>query len=328
MALVVCPECGRKNVSDSAETCPECGFPVKSYYDNLKLEKEKQEILEKQMQQKEQESERQNKMIEEMKAKKQARRNKLFGSPLKKVLWFFSGCLLLFLIIILCVFLSNEIAFSKLQNHTKMYCNRAIYEVEQIQDKIEKIDVVYGTTESDDEVENIRIQLNVLTNYCNWVDGDIKTNDKMSEIADLTIKQNTTYQSWDDYKKFIQETYLICDTNEESAETLVKDNAYKSAEERQQDVRSHSLIVSSISHSSSTNYYNVYGTVTNNTESTVRFVKVKICLLDAGDNVIDTDTTYACGSEGLKPGESSKFECYIKKDSRTDSFQASIYDYD
>lgn len=328
MALVVCPECGRKNVSDSAETCPECGFPVKSYYDNLKLEKEKQEILEKQMQQKEQELECHNKMIEEIKAKKQARRNKLFGSPLKKALWAFSGCLLLILIIILCVFLSNEIAFTNLQNHTKTYCNRVIYEVEKLQDEIENMDVVYGTLFYDDEVNKIELQLNSITLDCSMVDIDIKTNNKVSEIADLTIEQNTSYQSWDDYKKFIKESYLICDTEEESAEKLVKDNAYKSAEERQQDIRSHSLIVSSISHSSSTNYYNVYGTVTNNTENTVRFVKVKICLLDAGGNVIDTDTTYACGSEGLKPGESSKFECYIKKDSRTDSFQASIYDYD
>jgi ubiquinone/menaquinone biosynthesis C-methylase UbiE len=32
MALVNCPECGRENVSDSARSCPGCGFDVKAYY--------------------------------------------------------------------------------------------------------------------------------------------------------------------------------------------------------------------------------------------------------------------------------------------------------
>ena len=32
MALVKCPECGRENVSDSAKSCPGCGFNLKTYY--------------------------------------------------------------------------------------------------------------------------------------------------------------------------------------------------------------------------------------------------------------------------------------------------------
>lgn len=36
MALVHCPECGKEKVSDLAEACPECGFPIKSYYENKK----------------------------------------------------------------------------------------------------------------------------------------------------------------------------------------------------------------------------------------------------------------------------------------------------
>lgn len=33
MALIKCPECGRERVSDSAESCPECGFGIKNYVD-------------------------------------------------------------------------------------------------------------------------------------------------------------------------------------------------------------------------------------------------------------------------------------------------------
>ena len=35
MALVKCPECGKENVSASAEVCPECGFGVREYYENI-----------------------------------------------------------------------------------------------------------------------------------------------------------------------------------------------------------------------------------------------------------------------------------------------------
>lgn len=28
MALIKCPECGRENVSDSAEACPDCGYGI------------------------------------------------------------------------------------------------------------------------------------------------------------------------------------------------------------------------------------------------------------------------------------------------------------
>ena len=32
MALVNCPECRRENVSDTAESCPDCGFNIKEYF--------------------------------------------------------------------------------------------------------------------------------------------------------------------------------------------------------------------------------------------------------------------------------------------------------
>lgn len=46
MALIKCPECGRENVSDSAATCPTCGFGIKAYYDSLKEEELKRKQYE------------------------------------------------------------------------------------------------------------------------------------------------------------------------------------------------------------------------------------------------------------------------------------------
>lgn len=36
MALIKCPECGREGVSDSAESCPSCGYNVKAHYAKLR----------------------------------------------------------------------------------------------------------------------------------------------------------------------------------------------------------------------------------------------------------------------------------------------------
>ena len=38
MALVKCPECGKENVSDAAESCPNCGYGVKEHYTKIRLE--------------------------------------------------------------------------------------------------------------------------------------------------------------------------------------------------------------------------------------------------------------------------------------------------
>lgn len=38
MALIKCPECGKENVSDSAESCPECGYNIKKHFDNFERE--------------------------------------------------------------------------------------------------------------------------------------------------------------------------------------------------------------------------------------------------------------------------------------------------
>lgn len=32
MALIQCPECGKENVSDTAVSCPNCGFNISKYY--------------------------------------------------------------------------------------------------------------------------------------------------------------------------------------------------------------------------------------------------------------------------------------------------------
>lgn len=33
MALIKCPECGKDNISDVAESCPNCGYRVKEHFE-------------------------------------------------------------------------------------------------------------------------------------------------------------------------------------------------------------------------------------------------------------------------------------------------------
>lgn len=46
MALIECPECGRENVSDSAEVCPNCGYAIKAHFDRIAEEEVKKKIHE------------------------------------------------------------------------------------------------------------------------------------------------------------------------------------------------------------------------------------------------------------------------------------------
>jgi len=41
MSLITCPECGKTNVSSTAQSCPDCGFNIKEYVNDLLYEEEK-----------------------------------------------------------------------------------------------------------------------------------------------------------------------------------------------------------------------------------------------------------------------------------------------
>lgn len=45
MALINCPECGRKNVSNTAESCPSCGYNIKAYYEKENQLKQQQDLF-------------------------------------------------------------------------------------------------------------------------------------------------------------------------------------------------------------------------------------------------------------------------------------------
>lgn len=59
-------------------------------------------------------------------------------------------------------------------------------------------------------------------------------------------------------------------------------------------------------------YIRATGSVKNNGNTSYFYIKVKAIYMDANDNVIDTDWTYAIDSLGIEPNETKKFEMMTK----------------
>lgn len=93
-------------------------------------------------------------------------------------------------------------------------------------------------------------------------------------------------------------------------------------------VPSYQLKISNVTVYTNRNYTYAEGTVTNNSDSTVSFVEVKGAFKNSAGTVIDTDWTYAVGSEGLAPGESCKWKLSVEKDYSIEDCDVSILDYD
>ena len=70
------------------------------------------------------------------------------------------------------------------------------------------------------------------------------------------------------------------------------------------------------------------GLITNDGDDTFEFVQVKASFKDSSGSVIETGDSYAVGSEGLAPGESTSFKIYCDKNNLVESCDVSVYDYD
>ena len=88
------------------------------------------------------------------------------------------------------------------------------------------------------------------------------------------------------------------------------------------------LDISADSITSNSGYTICSGSVKNNGTKTYKFIQLKGAFKDSNGNVVDTDWTYAAGSEGLAPGESTTFRLSVNKNSDIDSCYVSLLDYD
>lgn len=152
--------------------------------------------------------------------------------------------------------------------------------------------------------------------------------ERVKSSLDSYIDLVTYYKSWDEYKQFLLSNYLVDETPEKSTQHFINTHTYSSYEELWKVRRSKKLIVDYFRGVHKGNYFVVSGDVKNNTNKLVKFVVVKIELRDKNGKVFDSDTTYAVGEEGILPGNSAKFECYLDYDSRLEDYSASIFRYE
>ena len=87
------------------------------------------------------------------------------------------------------------------------------------------------------------------------------------------------------------------------------------------------LTFSDIKISNNSSYTICNATITNNGKKTYTFVEVKGKFKDSSGNIIDTDWTYAVGTEGLAPGESATFRLSVSKNSNITKCDLEILDF-
>lgn len=83
-----------------------------------------------------------------------------------------------------------------------------------------------------------------------------------------------------------------------------------------------------VSCTTSYGYTTISGSLKNCTGSKTEYVKVKVELLDGDKKIIDTDWTYACGSEGLKDGASCTWSVMFKELPDFKYYRYELMDYD
>lgn len=331
MALVKCPECGRECVSDNAEMCPSCGYGIKVHFERVKQEEElKRRKEEEELERKERE-EKLRKIQEMQEQRKKEYKRKLFGSTPKKILW---------IIMILCIVIVSGIfiARNKEIKDAKYRIEKINQYSKEVDDELKNASFVYGSAQSDVMIDKVSDDILMLSVYVDLTNSSYKKGNKISEEIDAYIKGNTNKDSWEKFEFYITERYRLNETPDEAADKLVKKVAYssndelitakrKEAQEKEEEYKKSNVHVSEHDFYISGGDIKIYGSVLNNTTNTVRFVKVKISLIDEEGNVVDTASTYACGDEGLKPGESSTFEWYMDYSSKIKSYSVEVFDY-
>lgn len=87
------------------------------------------------------------------------------------------------------------------------------------------------------------------------------------------------------------------------------------------------LSFSDVKISNNSSYTICNATVTNNGRKTYTFIEVKGKFKDSSGTTLDTDWTYAVGSEGLAPGESATLRLSVKKNTTITKCDLEILDY-
>lgn len=318
MALIKCPECG-KEVSDTAENCPNCGYNMQKYLKSKRIE-EQQKKAEKELQERELKKQEKKKLYKE---KVRQWYDKYLGTKRKKIK--FSCICIISLAVILGFGAWNYKRTENLRNARYFVISSIedlndveddLYEYYEIgEDKFYKLNR-YSLSTLEFSITTARELYNILnSDEKNLLDSYMNDKFKMT---------------WNELDERCDELGITARTKEEYLRHRDNDGYYDRRIKRlydkyEEEVGSVFVESSSVNHSHGQHL--ISGSVKNTTDKTVYFVKVKVRICDSDRNVLNVDSTYAVGDEGLKPNESVVFKCYTDWADGAKDYIAEVYDY-
>ena len=398
MALIKCPECGKKNVSDSAIACPNCGFSIKEYFKNVNV-KEEMELREA----KGKEAIDEIKNINHKEKVNQNESNKLEKSKPKNRMKFILFLVFLVVIIVSIIFVkkmknvdteapkivvnNNTIAwmsepdllskdFISIVDNTDSnptvelmdgsvdtakdgtyivkykvsdeFGNSEIVDITYIVDsglpsnlskeKRELYAMIQGVWNADALWTNNEVKKMIQFDGMNYIYRDSNGIEYTGKYS-ISTTTRPTYDDEDclfcislsDYSKnpnnlFYYEKNIISDRYANS-EWFEDYSEYKKINSPIMEKVDGKVFIVETNSSETRSNFIISGTVKNTTDKVVYSVKVKVTLSNEYGDVLNTESSYVVGDEGLAPGESSTFTCYIDKVEDGTIYNAYVYDY-
>ena len=219
MALIKCPECG-KEISDRAASCPNCGCPISSM-GSYQVEPKQEEV----------------KQID-------ISSNKVAKSKNMK------NIIIAIVAIIVIAVIAVFVGVSIRKKNAEAKRAQQIQDVKNAMDKVDEslselieamnVDTpfLYGDSASDEHKNQIKDILDTITENQRIVDDAYANEDRefVKELDDY-ISTNKTYRSWNEYNDEIKKLYGNSISNEQAADSLVKEIA--STEEEYRDYKNH-----------------------------------------------------------------------------------------
>lgn len=182
-------------------------------------------------------------------------------------------------------------------------------------------------------VEDMRNAMQGTWTYDDWkqitIDGDegtMKWSSSDTELDD-TIEWHPKrgYFKWLNDKFVVKSSYMIVESDYEYKKGGSLKSSSSSGSSSYESMYS-AIKISNLQLTDNSSYEVCTGSVTNNGKKTYSYVKVKGAFKDSNGNVLDTDWTYAVGSEGLSPGESKTFRLSVPRNSSISKITVTLID--
>lgn len=163
--------------------------------------------------------------------------------------------------------------------------------------------------------------------WCNTWEDIVDENWKKDYINDFKEKYYLELYNEFDISRSTVDKILELDSDEKEEEITLLGNKVKKEKEELESNRRNPIEFKNLEWDSNSSYTIATGQVYNKSDKTIKFVTIKVAFEDKNGKVIDTDSTYAVGSEGLAPGESTKWRASVKRDNNIRSYTVSLIDF-